>query len=177
LLDEESEKVQELNKTITDSLIHIFKNTKDAKVVGDVSLLEPKDLSKSPTKSAKNESPTREDQEETKEKVNHYEKMNLAGDKTNLLTWIGKEVGYVLNPGKNVTSPKANSKAKSGSATKTGGKKKAAKALADSLDMGLDKQVILKEALAEPCFRYVCDRKTMQRMIYRVADYKDDIDV
>ena len=104
---------------------------------------------------------------------NPYEEMGLVSEKTNLVQKILKSCGNTVKTGKEGKSGKKEGKGQS----KGGAKKKGASAKnnMDTVDYYEFKFLPLDEEFKKPCFRYIPDRKTMQRLVFRVADFAYDL--
>lgn len=115
-----------------------------------------------------------EKKESNKNAVNHYKEMGLeSSEKTNIIARISKQVGITIKGKKSVMSPKNKSQAK----LKNLAKKKTTlmESTADLSTQFIGKQFIVESSMLEPHFRYVPDRGTIQRLITRAANMKDDL--
>ena len=101
-------------------------------------------------------------------KVNFYKEMKV--EETSILRKIQAVVGY--------QALKKSKTSKSGSAAKKSGaksnKKKSAAVNSELQALAL-RQVIISEPQIEPIFRYVPDRDTIQRLLIRCSNMKDDL--
>lgn len=173
----------ELTKEMTAKLQFLFKNQPEqATVYGDLDKFLAKDEKKAKVKALAAENGSVEasaEEEEKTEKVNWYKELDLeAKEKTNLLTRICTALDVNLaTRKKNMLSPK-NDKGK-GAKTKVLQKKKTTVRNATNSDLKHleSEHFVVAEMVLEPYFRYLPDRGTMQRLIMRAANMKDDLEV
>ena len=104
--------------------------------------------------------------------------MGLTSDKTNLFNTIAREVGLY---GRQSKDSQGKGKKEGG---KSGGGKSAAKKKSnqdkksiEAMDYDDFKFLTLDENFKRPFFRYIPDRRTMQRLVHRVAEFKYDLDI
>ena len=107
-------------------------------------------------------------------KPNYYKDMGLLD--TSILKKIADNVGFQLGKkGKNNSSPKAGSKNKSGGKSNTAKKRTGQSAAMDMATSVYTKQFCIDKPIMEPMFRYIPDRATIQRLITRASNMKDDL--
>ena len=104
--------------------------------------------------------------------VNHYEELGLTKEKTNFLTRILTELNFSLEKKKNSPLKKMITKNKSVSRRKQNASKHDD---ADGLFNEDYRPFRVEKMIPEPYFRYIPDRGSIQRLIWRAANMKDDL--
>ena len=107
-------------------------------------------------------------------KVNHYKEMGL--EDTSIIKRIANQVGLTIQKkttkgGSKSTGAKNKSAGKSNTAKKKAGLN-AAQEMSQSI---INKQFMVSETITEPVFRYIPDRDTIQRLLHRCSNMKDDL--
>lgn len=199
---QESESLFELNQAISDKLNFVMKNTSEAPVIGSLAAyfksqmteeeiaLEKERAEKAKAREAEIDEilSTHTEENKVEEKPgdgsalihrqttikDHYIAMDLTKAKTNILTRITLEVGISLEKTKKSTmSPKS----KKGGNSKGLAKRKTltqSSVVREMQHAGMG-QFRIDGPIKEPVFRYIPDRATMQRLVLRVSNMKDDL--
>ena len=76
---------------------------------------------------------------------------------------------------KDGSSPKPTTKGKSSGKSGTAKKKTGQSAALEMASSMANKQFVVNEPIPEPMFRYVPDRDTIQRLLHKVSNMKDDL--
>lgn len=121
-------------------------------------------------------------QGEVEPRENPYDLMELTSERTNLMQKITNVTGFATKKDSKKTSkgdtssPKVTGKGKSlsGTAGKSTGKKKGAGKDA-IINTSYQGPVVIGEPICQPLFRYIPDRTTVQRLVTRCANLKDDV--